>query len=38
VGGPYYRWEDLRQYCIQRLRSVGADLHTNMLGYLKELK
>ncbi|MBS1604661.1 MAG: hypothetical protein JST42_18490 [Bacteroidetes bacterium] len=37
VGGTYYRWEDLRRYCIQRLRAVGADVHGDMLGYLRTL-
>jgi hypothetical protein len=37
VGGPYYRWEDLRRYCVERLQAVGADLHGDMLGYLKKL-
>ena len=37
-GGPFYRWEELRKYCLERLRVVGADLKGNMVDYLKELR
>ena len=38
AGGPFYRWEELRSYCIARLRTVGADLKGDMVNYLKELR
>lgn len=37
VRGPYYRWEELREYCLRRLKAVGADVHGDMLGYLRKL-
>ena len=37
-GGPFYRWEELRKYCLARLRAVGADPEGNMLEYLKRLQ
>lgn len=37
-GGAFYRWEELRSYCMERLKAVGADLNGNMLDYLKELR
>ena len=37
-GGPYYRWEELRAYCLQRLQKVNAGLGDDMLGYLKGLR
>jgi len=37
AGGPFYRWEDLRRYCVQRLRAAGADVHDDMLRYLRKL-
>ena len=37
-GGPFYRWEELRKYCLERLKAVGADLKGNMVDYLKELR
>ena len=36
--GPYYRWEELRAYCLQRLRQVGAGMGDDLLKYLKELR
>lgn len=36
--GPYYRWSNLRAYCLQRLQAVQAGLQDDMLQYLKELK
>ena len=38
AGGPYYRWEELRAYCLKRLQQVHAGLGDDMLEYLKELK
>ncbi|HVU57425.1 MAG TPA: histidine-type phosphatase [Puia sp.] len=35
---PYYRWEDLRAYYVQKLGAVGAGLQQDMLGYLKGLE
>ena len=37
-GGPFYRWEELRSYCMERLRAVGADPEGSMLEYLKRLR
>ncbi|HVW58872.1 MAG TPA: phytase [Puia sp.] len=34
---PYYRWEDLRAYYVEKLHSLHADLQTNMLTYLRGL-
>jgi len=36
--GAFYRWEELRRYCLERLRVVGADPEGNMLDYLKGLQ
>ncbi|HEY4291208.1 MAG TPA: histidine-type phosphatase [Puia sp.] len=36
--GPYYSWEELRSYCMARLKAVGADLKGDMVDYLKELR
>lgn len=35
---PYYRWEDLRTYYVQKLRAVGAGLQQDMMGYLRGLE
>jgi multiple inositol-polyphosphate phosphatase/2,3-bisphosphoglycerate 3-phosphatase len=35
--GPYYKWADLRAYCLARLEAVGARLRGDMLGYLRLL-
>ena len=35
--GPYYRWADLRAYCIKRLELAGAGLQGDMLEYLRLL-
>jgi multiple inositol-polyphosphate phosphatase / 2,3-bisphosphoglycerate 3-phosphatase len=35
---PYYRWEDLRAYYVQKLGAFGAGLQQDMLGYLKGLE
>ena len=35
---PYYRWEDLRTYYVQKLRAVGAGLRQDMMGYLRGLE
>ncbi|HEY6899114.1 MAG TPA: histidine-type phosphatase [Puia sp.] len=37
-GGVYYRWEDLRAYCLGRLKAVGAELDGNQVEYLKKLR
>ena len=37
VQGPYYRWADLRAYCIKRLELGGAGLQGDMLEYLRLL-
>lgn len=37
-GGVYYRWEDLRTYCIGRLKAVGAELGGDQLEYLRKLR
>lgn len=34
---PYYRWEDLRAYYVEKLHSLHAGLQTNMLTYLRGL-
>ncbi len=36
--GTFYRWEELRKYCLERLRLAGADPEGNMLDYLKKLQ
>jgi multiple inositol-polyphosphate phosphatase/2,3-bisphosphoglycerate 3-phosphatase len=36
--GAFYRWEELREYCLERLRAVGADPEGSMLEYLKGLQ
>jgi hypothetical protein len=36
--GPYYRWSDLRAYCLQRLREAGAGLSDDMAAYLNGLR
>jgi hypothetical protein len=38
AGGPYYRWPDLRAWCLSRLKQVQADVQGDMLGYLKQLR
>jgi hypothetical protein len=38
VGGAFYRWEDLREYCLGRLRMAGIGMSVDMLYYLKELR
>jgi hypothetical protein len=38
VVGPYYRWEEMRAYCLGRLQKVNAGLGEEMLGYLKGLR
>ncbi|HVV03045.1 MAG TPA: histidine-type phosphatase [Puia sp.] len=35
---PYYRWEDMRAYYVQKLGSVGAELQQDMMGYLRGLE
>jgi len=35
---PYYRWEDLRAYYVQKLGTVGAGLQQDMMGYLRGLE
>ncbi|HEY4061695.1 MAG TPA: hypothetical protein VGM30_07330 [Puia sp.] len=38
VTGPYYKWEELRAYCMGRLQKVNAGLQEDMLGYLRGLR
>jgi hypothetical protein len=38
ANGPFYRWEELRSYCMARLKTAGADLGGDMVNYLKELR
>jgi hypothetical protein len=35
---PYYRWDDLRAYYIQKLGAVGAGLQQDWLEYLRGLE
>ena len=37
-GGSFYRWEELREYCLGRLRMAGSGMSMHMLDYLKELR
>jgi len=36
--GTFYRWVELRKYCMERLKAVGADPEGSMLEYLKRLQ
>ncbi|MBS1664453.1 MAG: hypothetical protein JST68_25635 [Bacteroidetes bacterium] len=36
--GVYYRWEDLRAYCLGRLKMVGAQVDGDQLEYLRKLR
>jgi multiple inositol-polyphosphate phosphatase / 2,3-bisphosphoglycerate 3-phosphatase len=38
AGGPYYRWEDVRKYYLDKLKGLGTGLKEDMLGYLRGLK
>lgn len=35
---PYYRWEDIRTYYVQKLGTIGAGLQQDMMGYLRGLE
>jgi multiple inositol-polyphosphate phosphatase/2,3-bisphosphoglycerate 3-phosphatase len=35
---PYYRWEDMRAYYVQKLNGLHTGLQGNMEEYLKEVK
>jgi len=35
---PYYRWEDLRAYYVEKLRSMHTGIQENMQEYLRRLE
>jgi hypothetical protein len=37
-GGSFYRWQELREYCLGRLRMAGSGMGGDMLEYLKGLR